>query len=398
MTAKKLIVFTLLAILLLLSTFACGGGEDGDGGVKEVKFGWGLPLSGIAGAILGIPAKQALELANEQIGEFTVAGERYRWDLIIEDNMWTSAGGVATANKFIYEDGVKIMHQNGADAGTAAQSICEGAGVLLDIAGGGLEAFGPGKPHTFQVCPTYLVHTPVFLQWLTTAHPEVKRVALVNSDDLTGHMVADAIVDAADYFGLEVVANEFVPPGTTELYPTATKVVATNPDLVEIAPGSGWATFRELGYEGLGAHVLWMTTLGESAGWDNVQGFLNYQPNPFGEWLPQEVKDFAAEYEHRYGTELTMGSWWGAMILQVHTSALENAGTVDDIDKIIATMETEALDTMLGPLRYGGEGLDGIGHMLLWPAPIAEIRDDQFVVIAEFPPEEAEALAAEVYK
>jgi len=225
----------------------------------------------------------------------------------------------------------------------------------------------------------------------------VKRIALASSDDETGHASSEAAVTAAEYFGLEVVAEEFVPPGTTELYPVATKLMTRDPDLV-ISSTLTLQPMWDMGYEGLGAHIVWMTTLGESLGWDNVQGFLIYYPNPYGEWLPQEVRDFAAEYERRYGSELTVGAWLAAMILQVHTSALEKAGTVDDIDKIIATMETEALDTMLGPLRYGGEELIGVNHILMWPAPIGEIRGQELHILAVIPADEAEALAVEVYK
>ena len=47
--------------------------------------------------------------------EFTVAGERYKWNLIFEDNGWDSEGGVASATKLIFEDGVDIMSQIGGD-------------------------------------------------------------------------------------------------------------------------------------------------------------------------------------------------------------------------------------------------------------------------------------------
>ena len=70
MKAKKVIIFALLAILLL-STLACGGGEEEEEGVTEVKIGFGLPLSGIMGAVVGIVAKQAYELAMEVYGEFS---------------------------------------------------------------------------------------------------------------------------------------------------------------------------------------------------------------------------------------------------------------------------------------------------------------------------------------
>ncbi len=396
---KKWVSVTAIVILCLalLIGVACGDEEEEVEGVKEVKLGCGLPLSGVSGAIIGLPAKQGIELAAETIGEFTVAGELYRWKLIIEDNFWTSAGGVATATKFIFDDGVKLMHQSGGDAGMSAQAICEGSGVLLDISGGGLTALGPDKPYTFQTSPTYVVHTPVLFQWLTTAHPEAKRVAAVNADDETGHMVADAFVESAEYFGLEVVANEFSPPGTTEHYPVATKVVAANPDLVEIFPGIGWPEIRELGYEGLGTHVLWGTAAGDSAGWDNVQGFLIYQPNPFGE-MSQELKDFCVKFEDRYGTELTMGPLYFATIAYILTEALQKAGTVDDVDRIIEVLETETFDTWVGPIKYGGEELVGIGHLALWPAYVAEISDHDYNIIYEMSAEEAEALAIEVFK
>jgi len=394
---------SLAAVMVLSLTLvigvACGGGEgEEEGGVKEVKFGLGLPLSGASGAVIGLPAKQGIELAAETIGEFTVAGERYRWKVIVEDNEWTSAGGVATATKFVFDDEVKFMHQSGADAGMSAQTICEEAGVLLDVAGGGLETFGPAKPHTFQTAPTYVVHTPVLFQWLTTARPEVKRVAAVNADDKLGHMVADAFTGSAEYFGLEVVANEFMSWTTTEFYPLATKVVAADPDLVEIYPGmGGFKSMRELGYEGLGAHPVWGTSAAEIAGWDTVQGWLVYQPNPFGE-MSQELKDFCDAFENRYGTELTLGSFHRATILYILTGALQKAGTVGDVDRIVEVLETETFDTWVGPIKYGGEGLVGIGHLALWPACVAEISDHDYNIVYEMSPEEAEALAIEVFK
>jgi hypothetical protein len=77
--------------------------EGEEAGVKKLKFGIGLPLTGAYAAFAGLPAKYGFEFANDKIGEFIVNGERYRWDLIFEDNLLSTAGGVASANKFIYE-------------------------------------------------------------------------------------------------------------------------------------------------------------------------------------------------------------------------------------------------------------------------------------------------------
>lgn len=382
-----------LCLALVIGSACGGGGEE----VKRVKLGFAAPMSGMLGAFVGLPARQGINLASEMIGEFTVAGEQYRWKVISMDNGYTTAGGVATATKFIFEDGVKFMHQTGADAALAAQPICEEKGVLLSISGAGMEAFGPDKHHTFQFSPTYMAHTPVLFQWLTAAHPEVKTVAIAMGDDRTGHEIADATVTAAEYFGLEVVTVDYYSLQTMEFYPVATRLVSKEPDLF-IGNPILVAYMREMGWDGLAAFYGWNTQTAEAAGWDNVQGFLVYQPNPFGEELPQAVKDFAAEYQARYGEEFTTSAYYPATMLYVLTEALKAAGTVDDMDRVIEVLKTEAFDTWLGPLSFGGQGLIGSDNLLMWPAPIAEISDHDYHMIFGMLADEAEALAVEVYK
>ena len=381
--------------LALVIGIACKGGEEE--GVKEVKLGIGLPLSGFYGTVVGIPAMNAFELANEKIGEFTVAGERYRWNLIIEDNLWTGAGGVATATKFIFEDRVKMMHQSGADAAGAAQTICEESGVLMDMSTVPPELLGAGKPHSIQICPTYLVHTAVLFQYVTTAYPEVKTVAIAMDDSGFGHAVGEAAIDAAPYFGLDVVGVEWIPVGTTEYYPLATKLVDINPDLI-ICTVLTLQPMQELGYEGLTAYIAWAGSYGEWIGYENYQGAMIYQPNPYGADLPQEVRDFFIEIEERYGDEPSMGPYFTATILFVMTEVLKKAGTVDDVDRILEMIETETFDTWIGPVHFGGEELVGVNNIMLWPAAVHEIRGEEYTLVFEMSPDEAYELAVEVYK
>jgi len=389
------VVAIVVLCLALVIGVACEGEEEE--GVKEVKLGIGLPLSGLYGTLVGIPAMNAFELANEKIGEFTVAGERYRWDLIIEDNLWTGAGGVATATKFIFEDGVKMMHQSGADAAGAAQTICEESVVLMDMSTVPPELLGPDKPHSIQICPTYLVHTAVLFQWVTTAYPEVKTVAIAMDDTRFGHAVGEAANDAASYFGLEVVAMEWFPVGTAEFYPLATKLMDINPELV-ICPVLVLQPMREMGYEGHTAYIAWAELYGEYIGYENYQGAMIYQPNPYGADIPQEVRDFFIEIEERYGDEPSMGPYFTATILFVMTEVLKKAGTVDDVDRISETMRTETFDTWIGPVHFGGEELVGINNIMLWPGTVHEIRGEEYTLVFEMSADEAYELAVEVYK
>ena len=48
-------VITFLCLALVIG-IACGG-EEQEQGIKEVKLGWGEALSGVLGAVVGIPGK-----------------------------------------------------------------------------------------------------------------------------------------------------------------------------------------------------------------------------------------------------------------------------------------------------------------------------------------------------
>ena len=395
---KKWLSVTAIVILCLALVvgIACGGGgEEEEEGVKEVKFGWGLPMTGIYGAVF-LPSKQALELANEYIGEFTVAGEKYKWDLIFEDNGWTGAGGVASATKLIFEDGVNIMTQLGAESALAVQTICEEAGVIFFAGGLALDALGPDKPHTFYGQTVGYANMAAFFKYVSEAYPEVKTASMVNEDTANGHEMATQAAGAADYYGIEWLGAEFYPPGTKEFYPMATRMASKNPDLC-YADLRNLQPMQEMGWEGISFFFMWGSGNSDQYGWETVQGYLVYYPAPFGEALPESLRPMAAEYEDRFGIEFGQLAYHYVMQLYWVTDALKKAGTVDDVDQIMATLETETLDTPMGPIKYGLSEIDGIGHLPIMPCWVGEIRDGEYHLVFEMSADEAEALTREIF-
>jgi branched-chain amino acid transport system substrate-binding protein len=396
---KKWLPLTAVVVLCLALVVgvACGGGGDGDGdgGVKEVKFGWGLPLTGIYGAVF-LPAKQALEIANEYIGEFTIAGEQYKWDLIFEDNGWDAEGGVASATKLIFDDGVNMMFQIGGDPAMAAQTICEQSGVILFTSAIPMDAFGPDKPHTFLGQTNVWCNTAALFKYINEAHPEVQTASSVNEDTSTGHEMTDAIAGAVEYYGLEWLAPEFYLSGTTEFYPIATKMVSKDPDLC-YADLRNVQPMRELGWEGTAVQWIWGPAYVDRYGSEANEGYLIYYPAPYGEGLPEAMKGLAAEYEDRYGAEFSQTAYFYPIMLYLMTDALKKAGTVDDVDQIIATLEAETFDTPVGPVKFGLEELDGIGHLMVMPCWVGEIRDGEYQLVFEMSTDEAEAVTTEVF-
>jgi ABC-type branched-subunit amino acid transport system substrate-binding protein len=403
MKARKVIIFTLLAILIL-STLACGGGGDGDGdddGVTEIKIGMGLPLSGWMGAYVGLPAKQAYELMADRIGVFEVGGKQYRWKLIFEDNEGgTASGGMASTTRFIYDHDVDFVIQQGA-AAMASQDLCEASGVVMDMGTAPFDAFGSERPHATQSGPCLTVLVAAFYDWLAEEHPEVERIVVNTYDDPILIAYSEAFgSNMHEYFGFEC---ETVPlaSGSTEYYPVATAMMAKDPDLV-IAAVSILDVMWDMGYEGLGVQFgpLLEQGLLEQAGWDDCKGLLFFYPEWYGaeEVWPEGVA-CAKEYESRYSVEMGTTTFAACMNLLPLTGALQQAGTVDDTEKIMEVIHSRTtFDSMVGPVYYGGEAFVGTNCLLMWPVAIWEVVGErEYELLHYYTPEEAEAIAVEAW-
>ena len=400
MKARKVIIFVLLAILLL-SMLACGGGEEEEEeGVTEIKIGWGGPLSGILGAVAGVPGKRGIETMAEWVGVFEVGGKQYRWKPIYEDNEGASAaGGIASTTKFIYTDNVDFVIQQGA-ASHSAQTLCEQNGVIIDMGATTFDAFGPDHPYSVQSGPCFAALLAPFYDFLSREHPEVERIVVVALDDPLMISFAEAFEsNMHEYFGFEVEII-WTPLGA-EAYPIATTVMTKDADLV-IAGVTYLDVMWDMGYEGLAAGYgpIGSQVQLEEAGWDDCKGMMFFWPEWYGaaEVWPEAVA-FAMEYEARHGVEMDTIGLGSGTLLQSLTGALQQAGTVDDIDKIVETVHSGMpFDSIVGPMYYGGEAFVGINCLVMMPVAIWEVvGDHEYGLLAYYTPEEAEAITTEAW-
>ena len=404
---KRWLSLAAIAVLCLALVIgvACGGEEEEEEeGVAEIKIGIGTALTGIVEAFVGIPSKQGFELAAERIGVFEVGGKQYRWKLIIEDNQaGSAAGGVASTTKFIYDHDVDFVLQGGGGAAMGAQPLCEESGVIIDMGSSQLEAFGPDYPYTMETGPCLPALVACFYDWLAKAHPEVKRIVVAQSVDPVAAAYAEAFEsNIHEYFGFER-EMVWVAEGTTEYYPVATAIMAEDPDLVIASPGTQILDIMwDMGYEGLAASngTIVDQALLEQAGWDNCKGLLVFMPEWYGaEEVWPEAVAYAREYEARYGDEMGSVAFLGSIVVYTLTGALQQAGTVDDTDKIMEVIHSmTTLDSMVGPVYYGGEELVGVDCLLMWPVAIFEVVGErEYELLDYYNSEEAEAIGAEAW-
>jgi branched-chain amino acid transport system substrate-binding protein len=387
-----------LCLALVIGVACGGGGEEEEEGVTEIKIGWGGPLGGILGAVAGVPGKNGIEMMAEWLGVFEVGGEQYRWKPIYEDNEGASAGGgIASTTKFIYTDDVDFVIQQGA-ASHSGQALCEENGVIIDMGATTFDAFGPDHPYSLQSGPCFTTLVAPFYDWLAEEHPEVEHIVVVGVDDPLMISFAEAFEsDMHEYFGFEL--DIVWATLGAEPYPIATNVMTLDPDLT-ISGSDVLDAMWEMGYEGLSAgfgpvgdQVQW-----ETAGWDDCKGTMFFWPEWYGGVWPEAVA-FAGEYEARYGVEMGTIGLGSGTLLQSLTGALQQAGTVDDIDKIMETVHSGAsFDTIVGPMYYGGEAFVGVNCLVIYPVAILEIVGErEYGLLAYYTPEEAEAIAVEAW-
>ena len=387
-----------LCLALVVGVACGGGGEEEEEGVTEIKIGWGGPLSGILGAVAGVPGKNGIEMMAEWLGVFEVGGEQYRWKPIYEDNEGASAsGGIASTTKFIYTDDVDFVIQQGA-ASHSAQTLCEENGVIIDMGATTFDAFGPDHPYSLQSGPCFTTLVAPFYDFLSREHPEVERIVVVGVDDPLMISFAEAFEsDMHEYFGfeLDIVWTTL----GAEPYPVATKVMTLDPDLT-ISGYDVLDVMWDMGYEGLAAGFgpVGDQTQWETAGWDDCKGTMFFWPEWYGEVWPEAVA-FAGEYEARYGVEMASIGLGSGTLLQSLTGALQQAGTVDDIDKIVETVHSRtSFDTIVGPMYYGGEAFVGVNCLVIYPVAILEVVGErEYGLLEYYTPEEAEAIAVEAW-
>src|SRR5262249_24096916 len=84
-------------------------------------------------------------------------------------------------------------------------------------------------------------------------HPQVKRVALISPNDTSGKDTNTAVVKALKGLGFEVAADEYYERGTKDFYPILTKMLATKPDMLDVAaaPAGEGGLLLKQGRQGL---------------------------------------------------------------------------------------------------------------------------------------------------
>jgi branched-chain amino acid transport system substrate-binding protein len=369
---------------------------------KEFIIGCNLVLSG-PGADGGIAVQRAIERAVEIINKegFVVQGEKYIVKPVFYDSKYVPAESVMNLEKMLAAD-IKFIYSMGSGVTVPLVEKTTSAKVfMMASCSGGDHLTNPKYPYSFRIYPTTEAAFAIY-PWLAKTYPQIKKVAHVNPSDEAGFTESATRRKCAKNVGFENVIDEYYKRGATDFYPVATRVVATNPDLIDFGGTAGRdqgllaKALREVGYKGMIA-VFYSNpgVFSKIAGPENAEGALF--PNSVAEPQTPGQKEAHDWYVSRYGEPVPGMFYDNVDPLFMLVEALKKADSFDT-GKVSEAFRTVEWDSIFGPAYIGMESLYGIKSSLCRPIPTGVYKDGALRHLATLPwpsPEEIKKLNAD---
>lgn len=396
MKKKTISVVLMLSVALLALTLGCAEPAPE---AKTVKIGLNIPLSGPV-AYWGMTMQQAYILAAEDInaaGGVKIGDDTYMIELISYDAKNTVADARAGATRLIFVDKVKYIVSQAAAASIGTQEISEPEEVLFMTANWGyIELISPDYFFSFRSEMSDYESGFASYPWMLENYPEIKTVAFIGPDDADGYATYYSHQRLTEYYGLESVTFEYFEWETVDFYPLVTKVLAANPDMLDLSPVPPGITAlivkasREMGFTGPihSPAALESKTIIEIAGEYATDVIL---PMTMEDPQTDIQKEVVAKAIAKFGefNALTGNYYHWLFSLK---QAWETAGTVEDTRAVAIALGNSVLyDTFLGTVKYAGENIYGINRQSIYDVPITLIKDGVAVLVdvrfPELPPE-----------
>jgi branched-chain amino acid transport system substrate-binding protein len=266
---------------------------------------------------------------------------------------------------------------------------------MVDSSGADDNIFTKGYKTTFAVLSPATDYVAIIVEAIMkSANPKPKTVAFLSADDGFSQTAAEGGVEAAKKAGLEVVAEESFPEGTTDVSAALTKVRDEKPDLIlgSVHVEEGIAIVkqsRELGVTpmGFGETVAPPTpdfseALGDAA--NGVVGSTQWTAQVKGQdEIFGTATDYAADYKKRFNADAEYHSAEGAAACLALVLAVEKAGSADS-EKARDALSGLDTESFFGPIKF-----DDTGKNVTKPMSAIQIQGGAVKTI--YPEDQAEA-------
>jgi branched-chain amino acid transport system substrate-binding protein len=323
-------------------------------------------------------------------GGVKAGGKTYRYEPILVDDKLTSEGGREAANRLVLAEKVQFIVGSLQVDTAGAQAITEPNKVLVLANSAADRSLGSTYPLTLQAGIAHQrMRVPAVYEWLSADHPEVKSVAIIQSDDVNGQGYADTAEAAAKAKNLVVVAREFFPTDIKDFTPLVTRVLRQAPEAIDIGGAGAGVYFTSLAKalydQGFRNKPIMAVAADTNAIRQNIailDGFLTAVLIDYtSDVVSAQAKAIIKRYIDAYGeTELEVSNLSSYNIPFVLKQAIEKAGGPESPENIAQLLRDNTWETIFGQQsRFVGARTFGLAAVLEQPIYLSKVEAGKLV-------------------
>ncbi|MFC1862588.1 ABC transporter substrate-binding protein [Thermodesulfobacteriota bacterium] len=323
-------------------------------------------------------------------GGLTINGEKYLIKVITEDTKDSTAGMVAAANKLVYKDKVKFILNC-----TPSLSILKA--VLPMLKENKVIVFnGEGLGVREYISPdsTYEFHSPMCTSAYMSSinafkklYPEVKTLVSMTTegDEFQKEVIQIEEALALDPQGPRIISYGTYPMGSSDYYPTWTKVLSSpkKPDGIIMCMGIAhwYAGVKkqggELGFNkpfvgmGLGCDPYIVADLAGKYATDMLLACFDFKSPE----MPPDIKEAVKFLKDKYNQEMTAAIYIGWEQMVILADVIKQAQSLDSTVVRDFWEKMTVINTPVGPGRMAGQKYYGTNHVVIRSMPMCRIMD-----------------------
>lgn len=371
MNTRRLVLAAAAAVTLVTSA-ACSANDTGaEKKAGEVVIGLVAPTSGFA-ADYGPEAAQGVELALEE-AKNTAGGAKVKVVKVDEDVL-DSSQTLERVKKLVESDGADIIvgpifgsNQQAISAYLTQQGV-----PMFTMLGGDAELAGK---NTAFIWPAADKLTAGPLGTYAAEDLGYKKIATLGPDYAYGHNAIEGAANAFKKAGGQVVQQQWVPLGTTDMLQYATALDKSVDALVMwLVPTDAAAFVRE--YRNLGIKVpllmfqgIFDPTFQDVGG--QLQGTIGL--NEYNHLLDNPAnKSFTKAYDAKYHGVPNQTTAFAYTVVKNIVTALDEDDADTSVDALRKALADKDLDTVIGTASYDQDGIAASNRTVVKATKIGE--------------------------
>jgi branched-chain amino acid transport system substrate-binding protein len=335
-TTVAALIAVALAAASCAESPATGGGAGSGSATGDIKIGAVLDITG-AGASLGVPERQTLEMLADQVNAGGgVNGRKVK--LIIEDDQSTEDGAAKAASKLLSTENVDILlGASRTGPSLAMRPLAEQAKKpMISLAAN--QKIVQGSSWVFKSAQNDIVVIQRLVGDMKASG--FKNIAVARDASGFGEGIPEMLTEIGKDAGIKVVKVEKFAPDATDFTAQMVNIRGAKPDAVLIWAIPPAASLAQVAYKRLGitapvyqshgiGNQVFLDTAGDSA--DGLRAALGRMlvADQLAENDPQRpiVTKFIADYKARYGKNPSTFAGHAYDGFMIAIASLKKAGT-----------------------------------------------------------------------